>query len=114
MRLEVRGESFMLHQIRHMVGAAVAVARGILPADLHAASLTAPIRVTLPIAPPHTLLLAGVTFSPFPVVRLRVFMWLKASDDILHVVWRTLYCRHAEWYMVLNCLFGVLHVWHDT
>lgn len=31
MRLEVCGDSFMLHQIRHMVGAAVAIVRGILP-----------------------------------------------------------------------------------
>jgi hypothetical protein len=31
LRLEVCGDSFMLHQIRHMVGAAVAVVRGIMP-----------------------------------------------------------------------------------
>lgn len=30
-RLEVCGDSFMLHQIRHMVGAAVAIVRGIMP-----------------------------------------------------------------------------------
>ncbi len=65
MRLEVKGESFMLHQIRNMAGAAVAVARGILPPDLHEASLTAPVRMSLPCAPPHTLLLADCTFRPF-------------------------------------------------
>lgn len=31
MRLEVCGDSFMLHQIRHMVGTAVAIVRGIMP-----------------------------------------------------------------------------------
>jgi tRNA U38,U39,U40 pseudouridine synthase TruA len=31
LRLEVCGDSFMLHQIRHMVGAAVAVVRDIMP-----------------------------------------------------------------------------------
>lgn len=31
LRLEVCGDSFMLHQIRHMVGAAVAVVRGVMP-----------------------------------------------------------------------------------
>jgi len=30
-RLEVCGDSFMLHQIRHMVGVAVAIVRGIMP-----------------------------------------------------------------------------------
>jgi tRNA pseudouridine(38-40) synthase len=30
-RLRVHADSFMLHQIRHMVGAAIVVARGILP-----------------------------------------------------------------------------------
>ncbi|KAF6263018.1 hypothetical protein COO60DRAFT_1492560, partial [Scenedesmus sp. NREL 46B-D3] len=56
----------MLHQIRHMVGAAVAVVRGIMPRELVELSLSAPGRVTMPRAPPHTLLLSGSQFSPFP------------------------------------------------
>lgn len=66
LRLEVCGDSFMLHQIRHMVGAAVAVVRGVMPRELVELSLSAPGRVTLPRAPPHTLLLSGSQFSPFP------------------------------------------------
>lgn len=135
LRLEVCADSFMLHQIRHMVGAAVAIVRGVMPrvsallcaarvmllctlarrrlsltsvliwcngaclsihmtwsgdaaswADsglagvctcfpaavfLHAQellelSLSAPGRVPLPRAPPHSLLLFDNQFSPFP------------------------------------------------
>ncbi|KAF8062046.1 TMN7 [Scenedesmus sp. PABB004] len=65
-RLEVWGDSFMLHQIRHMVAVAAAVVRGIMPRELLEVSLSAPGRVSLPRAPPHTLLLSGSVFSPFP------------------------------------------------
>lgn len=40
LRLEVRGESFMLHQIRHMIGGAAAVARGMVTMQLLQASLS--------------------------------------------------------------------------
>lgn len=65
LRLEVQGDSFMLNQIRNMVGAAVAVARGIVRPELLPVALSAPGRVTVPKAPPHTLLLSGNEFSPF-------------------------------------------------
>jgi tRNA pseudouridine38-40 synthase len=64
-RLSVTGTSFMLHQIRHMVGAATAVATGRLPLQLIQASMAAPTRVALPLAPPSTLVLASADFSPF-------------------------------------------------
>lgn len=65
-RCEVRGQSFMLHQIRYMIATAVAVARGYISLRVLTASMAAPIRINLPLAPPHTLLLADSTFGPFP------------------------------------------------
>ena len=64
--ISLDGSSFMLHQIRHMVGAAVAVARGALPLGAVAAALCAPARVALPLAPPHTLTLVGARFGRYP------------------------------------------------
>lgn len=52
----------MLHQIRHMVAMAVAVARGNLPLELLEASLATPARINLPLAPPSTLMLMGAVF----------------------------------------------------
>eukprot|EP00798_Chlamydomonas_sp_ICE-L_P030027 gene30027-17921_t len=43
-RLEVSGSSFMIHQIRHMIGGAVAVVAGVLPLQLLEAMLDAPSR----------------------------------------------------------------------
>ncbi|KAJ9517195.1 hypothetical protein QJQ45_009046 [Haematococcus lacustris] len=64
-KLQVTGSSFMLNQIRHMVGAVVAVSRGCCSADLVRAALASPAKVTFPKAPPHTLLLGANTFLPF-------------------------------------------------
>lgn len=69
MRLRVTGMSFMLHQIRHMIGGALAVARGSLPLPLLRASLAAHARVNVPRAPPHTLVLSDCSFPPFRKVR---------------------------------------------
>lgn len=41
-RIDVKANSFMLHQIRKMIGAAVAVARGTVPFELIHASLAVP------------------------------------------------------------------------
>lgn len=50
-KVSITGSSFMLYQIRHMLGAAVAVARGDLPLEFVSASLCAPARAVLPLAP---------------------------------------------------------------
>jgi len=65
-KLSVTGSSFMIRQIRHMVGGAVAVARGEISLELLEASMAIPARISsLPLAPPSTLMLAGNTFRPF-------------------------------------------------
>eukprot|EP00803_Ostreobium_quekettii_P001731 evm.model.scf_924.4 EVM.evm.TU.scf_924.4 scf_924:29233-33614(+) len=63
---EVRGQSFMLHQIRYMIATAVSVARGYISLRVLKASMMAPVRITLPLAPPHTLMLFESTFGDFP------------------------------------------------
>ena len=64
-KLSVFGASFMLHQIRHMVGGAVLVALGMMPLDLLLAALAPPVRMNLPLAPPGTLVLRGADFGKF-------------------------------------------------
>lgn len=64
------------NQIRHMIGGALSVARGMLPLELLAASLCAHSRVTVPRAPPHTLILADCTFPQFRKVGLRLGDWV--------------------------------------
>lgn len=59
--------SFMLHQIRYMIAAAIAATRGFISFSVLEATLTLPIRLNLPLAPPHPLMLADCEFQPFPV-----------------------------------------------
>ncbi|KAL0039788.1 hypothetical protein WJX77_008016 [Trebouxia sp. C0004] len=78
-KVSITGSSFMLYQIRHMLGAAVAVARGDLPLDFVSASLCAPARAVLPLAPAQVLVLAGNAFQPFPSDGLGVIQSMSGS-----------------------------------
>ena len=46
--LRIAGLAFVLHQIRHIVGASLAVAHGVVPADAIRIALRSPLQVDLP------------------------------------------------------------------
>ncbi|UPR05316.1 tRNA pseudouridine synthase [Chloropicon primus] len=65
LRVTIQGESFMYHQIRHMVGLMIAAYRNMVPTNFISAVLSAPANVSLPFAPAHTLVLKDLNFLPF-------------------------------------------------
>ena len=92
-----------------MVGAAVAAAVGRFSLGFVAASLEVPARCSLPLAPPHTLVLAANWFMPFPKgannkvgAGTRIYIWPQprpgreldlASDN---QVWAGPHCKVAQ------------------
>jgi tRNA pseudouridine38-40 synthase len=63
-KIEVFGQSFLLHQIRIMVAAALASALDIVEPSFIPAALRLPIRVNVPMVPGEGLLLNGMTIDP--------------------------------------------------
>ncbi|KAK9868395.1 hypothetical protein WJX84_008447 [Apatococcus fuscideae] len=82
-RLTFCANSFVLHQIRHMVATAAAVALGSIPMEFVEASLSPCCRTITPISPPQTLVLVDAKNSCFPMSeeRLELQQGGKAAQE---------------------------------
>ena len=64
-RCEVVGQSFLYHQIRKMIGLALAVVRGIAPAESLSIALNSKRKFNVPLAPETSLLLEECIFDSY-------------------------------------------------
>lgn len=61
-RISIQGDSFLLHQVRRMIGALVLTARGVFSEEVLRAAIDAPFRILTPRAPSRGLLLRDARF----------------------------------------------------
>lgn len=61
-KIAMQGDSFLLHQVRRMVGALILAARGTISEEVLIAAIDSPFRILTPRAPPQGLLLRNARF----------------------------------------------------
>lgn len=61
--IRIRGQAFLLHQIRLLIGSALLVVRGIMPSTAIPAAFLLPFHINFPLAPAEGLILVDAGFS---------------------------------------------------